>query len=968
MSDTGFDLTSTTQVASLGLELRQYRHAATGARHYHFDCADSNNAFMVAFPTLPEDSTGVAHILEHTTLCGSARYPVRDPFFNMLRRSLNTFMNAFTAPDSTAYPFATQNRKDFDNLLKVYLDAVFFPTLHPLDFAQEGWRLEREETAGPEAPGLAYHGVVYNEMKGAMSSPMAQLWQHLHAAVFPDVIYRHNSGGDPLAIPALTHDALKAFHARHYHPGNAVFMTYGSFPEADHQRAMGELVLARYARPPGEIVSPLQARFSAPRALTAVYDVDAVEPRTTHIVWAWMMGEAADPDAFIDAQVLQSILLEHSASPLRHLLETTELADAPSELCGVDDSGRQLVFMCGVEGSEAMHADALEAAVLGVLDKVAAEGMSAAALDAIVDRLEMAQRDIGSSGSFPFGLALMQRVLPAALYHRDPAPLLELTPAIERLRLAITEPHYVRALLERTLLGNAHRTRVVMAPDAGKRERDERSERERLVALGRAMSESDFAALDTASLALEERQALVDDPDILPSLTLADVPAAALSPAPQVSVHDGVEVSAFSCAANGVFRVQVVYALPQLAAADLALVPLMTEYLTELGHGRDDYLAVQEHRALLGSFSAHAVTRTRLDDVGDVRGWLVVAGKGLARKRDLLIDEVGGLLAGVRFDEVERLRELLMQARAEAEQSITDRGHLLALMTAARGFSPGAMLDELWDGPSAIRLLKELGNAQATDAAIADVFAGFERIRRALLNAPRRVLLIGDASVLEGAAERSAQLRGTASGDFAAFSPHVPESGKDAVNGWLVNTQVNFCAKAYAAVPEDTPDAPVLAVLGRYLSDGFLHGEIREKGGAYGAGASYDPDSCTFRFYSYRDPRASATLADFDRALTWLAEERDPRRLEESILGTIRALDQPRPPTGEAERAFFNSLYGRSDAFRQRFRERVLAVTHADLRRVAGRYLGPDGARAAVVASAASESEFGADGIVFERL
>ncbi len=967
MSDTGFALISTTPVASLGLELRQYRHHATGARHYHFDCADSNNAFMVAFPTLPDDSTGVAHILEHTTLCGSARYPVRDPFFNMLRRSLNTFMNAFTAPDSTAYPFATQNRKDFDNLLKVYLDAVFFPTLHPLDFAQEGWRLERADAAESDAPALTYHGVVYNEMKGAMSSPMAQLWQHLHAAVFPDVIYRHNSGGDPLTIPALTHAALKAFHARHYHPGNAVFMTYGNFPEAEHQRHMAELVLARHVRPPGEIIAPLQTPFSAPRSVNASYDVDTLEPRSTHIVWAWMMGEAADPDAFIDAQVLQSILLEHSASPLRHLLETTELADAPSELCGVDDSGRQLVFMCGVEGSEEAHVEALETAVLGVLDKVAVEGSSVAALDAIVDRLEMAQRDIGSSGSFPFGLALMQRVLPAALYHRDPAPLLELTPAIERLRRAIAEPGYVRELMQRTVLGNAHRARVVMVPETGLRARDDDSERDRLVAIERAMSQADLAELDAATQALEARQALVDDPDILPCLTLADVPAGGTSPSPQITTHAGVEVSEFACAANGVFRVQAAYALPQLPLTDLALVPLLTEYLLELGHGDDEYLAIQERRARLGAFSAHAVTRTRLDDATSVRGWLVVAGKGLARKRDLVIDEVGSLLAGVRFDESDRLRELLMQARAEAEQSITDRGHLLALMTAARGYSPGAMLDELWDGPSAIRLLKALGSAQTTATAIADVFSAFERIRQAVLAAPRQVLLIGDANMLDGAAARCAVFGGVA-GQHTAFAPSVAADGRDDVNGWLVNSQVNFCARAYAAVPEESPDAPILAVLGRYLSDGFLHGEIREKGGAYGAGASYDPDSCTFRFYSYRDPRASATLADFDRALDWLADEHDARRLEESILGTIRALDQPRPPTGEAERAFFNRLYNRSDVFRERFRARVLAVTHADLQRVTARYLEPSTARTAVVASSASEREFAGDGIIFARL
>ena len=201
MSKPEFELTATTEISSLGIQLRQYQHAASGARHLHFACNDSNNAFMVVLPTLPQDSSGAAHILEHTTLCGSQRYPVRDPFFMMLRRSLNTFMNAFTSSDSTAYPFATQNRKDFDNLLKVYLDAVFFPNLHPLDFAQEGWRLELTEEGTDHSLPLEFHGVVYNEMKGAMSAPLAQLYHHLHAAMFPDTVYRHTVAASRSLFP-----------------------------------------------------------------------------------------------------------------------------------------------------------------------------------------------------------------------------------------------------------------------------------------------------------------------------------------------------------------------------------------------------------------------------------------------------------------------------------------------------------------------------------------------------------------------------------------------------------------------------------------------------------------------------------------------------------------------------------------------------------------------------------------------
>ena len=963
MSKPDFDLISTTAIESLGLELRQYQHAASGARHLHFACADANNAFMVVLPTLPQDSSGVAHILEHTTLCGSQRYPVRDPFFMMLRRSLNTFMNAFTSSDSTAYPFATQNRKDFDNLLKVYLDAVFFPNLHPLDFAQEGWRVELAEDNTAPTPRLEYHGVVYNEMKGAMSAPISQLYHHLHAALFPDTVYRHNSGGEPLAIPSLTHAALRAFHSRHYHPGNAVFMTYGSFPEAEHQRHIADLVLRQFERPAELVMSPLQAPFPAARDIETSYGAEDEVEQATHIVWAWLLGEAAEPDDVVQAHLLSSILLEHSASPLRQYLETTELANAPSELCGVDDSARQLVFVCGVEGSERDHAAALEQGLLDVIAAVARDGVDVATLDAVLDRIEMAQRDIGG-GSYPFGLQLMGRVMAAAMYRRDPARLLELERVLEGLRREIREPGFVARLLRRCLLDNPHRVRVLMVPDTHKAERDEALEQDRLAQLARGLTAADREQLIAQSVALRERQARIDDPDILPCVTLADVPAPSPAPRARIERLNGVDVHNYDCAANGIFRMQLVYDLPHLSAAELRVLPLMTEYLTELGQGSEDYLAVQSRRALSGSFGTNTMARAPIAG-GDLHGWFVITGKGLARKRDAVINIVNEMLDGVRFDETERLRELLMQSRAEAEQSLTERGHQLAVISAASSYSTAAALDDLWDGPRAHRILKDLAGADDS-AALNELFGLFEAIRSKLRHAPRRVALFGDAAVLEGAPARAAEVGAPLMPVCAPFVADI--EGHASNNAWLINSQVNFVAKAYGAVPEDHADAPLLAVLGRYLQDGFLHGEIREKGGAYGSGANYDADSATFRFMSYRDPRALATLQDFDRALTWFAADDDKQRLEEAILGTIRALDQPRSPAGEAERAFTNALYGRDDAFRQRFRARVLAADHPSLRAVAARYLDPARGQLGVVCSSTAVADFEGAELNFAKL
>jgi Zn-dependent M16 (insulinase) family peptidase len=525
MNQHGFELLERRHIATLNLEFQAWRHAATGARHYHLACDDDNNAFMVSFPTIPRDSTGVAHILEHTTLCGSQRYPVRDPFFMMLRRSLNTFMNAFTSSDSTAYPFATRNRKDFDNLLQVYLDAVFFPRLDALDFAQEGCRVDFADGEHPEQ-GLVYKGVVYNEMKGAMSSPISQLWHHLQADLFPQTTYRYNSGGDPAEIPSLTHQALRDFHARHYHPTQSVFMTYGCFDPIEHQAKFASLALDRFTPVAETIVSQLQPPLPAPRSRVVHYAVDDAEDEAqgTHIVWGWLLGETGDPRAMLEAHILSGILLEHSASPLRHFLETTELARAPSELCGIDDSARQLAFYCGVEGSDPVHAQALEQGIFGVLERVARDGVEAAVVEAALDRIEMAQRDVGGDG-YPYGLQLMSRVMPGAMYRRDPAALLDIDPLLAALRTEAARPGFARELIERNLRANGHRVQVIMTPDRGKRDAERRAEQARLVALHARLTPAEQDEIRAAAAALAVHQARQDDPDILPRITLADVPA-----------------------------------------------------------------------------------------------------------------------------------------------------------------------------------------------------------------------------------------------------------------------------------------------------------------------------------------------------------------------------------------------------------------------------------------------------------
>jgi Zn-dependent M16 (insulinase) family peptidase len=330
----------------------------------------------------------------------------------------------------------------------------------------------------------------------------------------------------------------------------------------------------------------------------------------------------------------------------------------------------------------------------------------------------------------------------------------------------------------------------------------------------------------------------------------------------------------------------------------------------------------------------------------------------LNRKRDELVDNLFEVLDAVRFDEDSRILDLLAQSRLDAEASITDRGHVLAMQGAARSLSRGGLLDDLWEGPSGIRHIQAVGRAtESGKSALHGLIRSFTGVKEKLLAAPARMLVVGEDGVNAEVMRHlgTLQPRSSSPTGFEMFALNEPQRQPNCA--WVTNTQVNFCAKAFPAVTEGHADAPALAVLARYLSDGFLHPAIREKGGAYGAGAQYDVDSASFRFFSYRDPRLEETLADFDRSRAWLAGHEEPQRLEESILGVIRNLDHPRSPAGSAIYAFYDELDGRTPAVREAFREAVLAMTLGDVRRVAEQYLDPAQGTTGVVTHAGQRAD-----------
>ncbi|WP_151751663.1 insulinase family protein [Acinetobacter bereziniae] len=949
-----FQLVRQHHVEALDILVSEYKHKVTGAMHYHLATDHDENVFLVAFRTQPMDSKGEAHILEHTALCGSEKFPVRDPFFLMIRRSLNTFMNAFTAADWTAYPFATQNKKDFQNLLEVYMDAAFAANLNPLDFAQEGIRIELEDGQP------VYKGVVFNEMKGAMSSPSDQLYHQLAHHLFPKTTYHYNSGGDPKDIPDLSYDELVTFYKSHYHPSNAIFMTFGDQSAYHLQEQFEKLALSKFTK--GEtIYSKEEQRLTAPIEVQETYAVDAedLKDKTYHIL-SWLLPKTSDVKLRLGMRLVEGILLENSASPLRHYLETCGYAQSTGPIMGVDDSNYEMTFYCGVQGSNPEHAEAFRQGVLNILQDVASKPIDKDMVDAILHQIELHQREISGDGT-PYGLTLILNGLGSAIHHNDPIHAWDVDTVIAEVKEELKDPMWLSNLIQVHLLDNPHRVQMTLVPDANKSALEAQEEKARLAKIGAALTDADKAEIIAQTEALKVRQETPDDLDLLPKVGLEDIPAELPIVQGQLReiICNGIDtpLNLYHAGTNGIYYQQVLIQIPDQIVKS-PYFNLLSVLMGEVGAGEYDYLQLQQlQTAVSGGLGMGASLRSKTDDKGQISAWLTLTTKSLTDRFDAI-----GLLKlafeQLRFDEKDRIIELLQQRKTRWASRLSGSGHSYAMQIASRQMSALAKRDYDNTGLGALNWLGDLVAKIENDEVAYDEFIEeLKSIQRGLMLAPKQFLLVCEEHHSERLVEEVQIVWDKLSVDQApVYLSKVEQDDSHADQAWLIQANVQFCASAYQAVEVSHPDAAPLMVLAGYLRNGFLHSAIREKGGAYGGGASYDGNACAFRFYSYRDPRLAETFQDFEASLDWLLnKEQHAYQLEEAILGLVSSMDKPGSPAGEAITACYALLHGRTPAFRKQLRERLLNVTIDDLKRVTQTYLVEQKPVKAVVAPVAKK-------------
>jgi len=917
-----FELKESKKIELLDVDAQIYKHSKFNTQHIHLDADNDEKVFMVAFRTIPEDSTGVAHILEHTSLCGSEKYPVRDPFFMMIRRSLNSFMNAFTSSDWTAYPFATQNNKDFKNLLDVYVDSAFFPRLDPLDFSQEGHRLEIDSEDK-----LEIKGVVFNEMKGAMSSPTDQLWHGMSKHLFEETTYHHNSGGDPEKIIDLTHADLVAFHQRHYHPSNATFFTFGNVSIEDVHAHLEENVFQKFTPSSEQLIIKPAKVFTNPVYASGTYQPLPGDEKNHHVVISWLLGDSHNPLNLLEKYFLSNILFDNSASPLRKALERSKLGKAPSPFMGIEPSNKEIVFMAGLEGVEKDKAKQVEELILVTLEKLVSDGVPKDLVNSSLHQLEISQREV-SSGGMPYGLQLMLGCMNACIHHDDPISMLDLDTSFKKLKSLISKKGYLEELIRNSLIKNQHRLNYELKPDPKFNEKLEDFFSSNLKLRENSLTNDEKKEINDLANALKARQEAEDDVEILPKVTKKDIPLVREYTSESFALDNR---SVYEVGTNGLIYSDFLFPCANLTSQELLFSSLYTFVLTEIGQKTSSYEEIQALQSSItgginASFKMHMSDQKEQGEL-----FLKISSKALEVNFDSMEKLVLNTLENARFDEENRLLDLFNMFIARNEESLNQNGHILAMNSAASSLNTFSATSYQMSGMQMLNKSKEtisnIKNISETKIMI-DIL---KSIHSKVLKDPYKVFTACSPKALQDLSKKFKNVQSDAMQNLV--------KPIDEQIAWITGSQVCYCAEAYQGVSRNHPDAATLSVLATVLRNGFLHTAIREKGGAYGAGATNDTSTNTFKFFSYRDPKCAETFSAFTQAIEWSKTNITDQHLEEAILGVVSSIDKPLSPVGEAKNDFNLNLDGFSTEERLEMRQRVINCTIEDLIRVTKKYL-----------------------------
>jgi len=921
----GFESLWVREIPELKARAEKFRHVGTGTDLLSLVSEDENKVFGITFRTPPADSTGIAHILEHSVLCGSRKYPVKEPFVELLKSSLKTFLNAMTYPDKTCYPVASQNVKDFYNLVDVYLDAVFYPRLTPFVFQQEGWHYELDNPADP----LSYKGVVFNEMKGAYSSPDTLLAEYSQQSLFPANPYGFDSGGDPKKIPNLTFEQFKAFHEKYYHPSNARVFFYGNDEPEERLRLVNDY-LKDFHRLPVDSAIPLQPRFQESLRFTRAFPSGGGSLKAMFTL-NWLLDETHRIEQNLGFHMLEYMLLGMPGSPLRKALMDSRLGEDIAGV-GLGSELRQMYFSTGLKGIAPERADDVEALILSTLSRLVQEGIHPHTVEAAQNTIEFILRE-NNTGSYPRGLVLMLRSLTTWLYDEDPLALVAFEAPLEALkRTTSASPSYFESLIDRYFLHNVHRTSLLLKPDPDLGKELDRTEKERLLQARSSMTPSGLQKIATDTAALKAIQETPDPPQalaLIPSLKLSDLERLNKSIPLTLTQEKGCDLLYHDLFTSGIVYLDIgfnLYALPEKA---LPYVPLFSRALLEMGTDDEDFVSLTQRISRKTGGIRPSLFASAVMDSQQGSAWLFLRGKAMFKQTRDLLEIFRDVLLKVRLDNRERFLQMVLEAKARLEENLVPSGHHVVSTRLRALFSEADWAEEQMKGISQLFFLRTL--SKGVEENWPEVLRALQEVRTLLIN--RSALLVnatagaGDWDSIQPTVE-----------EFLDALPSLPFQRKlwspkpiADFEGMTLPAQVNYVGKGVNLYAQGYRYHGATHVITRYLRNAWLWEKIRLQGGAYGAFCSFDKHSGALTFVSYRDPNLLKTLEAFDGSAQFLKDLKiGDDELVKGIIGTIGDIDQYQLPDAKGYTSMVRHLTKENEDRRQKMRDEILGATKKD--------------------------------------
>lgn len=949
----GFMVRKVTPLKNLRSVAYELEHLKSGARLLHVHNTDAENLFCIGFRTPPRDDTGLPHILEHSVLAGSKRFPVKDPFVELVKSSMATFINAMTYSDKTVYPVSSNVKKDFYNLATVYCDAVFHPRLTENTFKQEGHHLELAVPNGKNGKngngqkkdnGKIDHktsmplvkGIVYNEMKGAYSEADAYVDNQMQKALFPDTPYGKDSGGDPEKIPDLTYQDFKRFYKDLYHPSNSFIFLYGDIPTEEHL-AFLKKELDGYSRRKIDTAIPRQKRWKKEKVLRKPYPVgpkDSTKGKT-FLTMAWIAGSGTEPLDVLSLSVLDYAMLGNAAAPLRKALIDSKLGEDLSE-SGFAAGMLESTFSLGLKGSEASRLGKFRKLVFSTLEKLASGGLPKDKIEAAFQQISYKYLEIQSM----FPLWQMDRAYATWIYGADPLAFLRADELLDELkRRYAADPDYFGRLIRERLIENPHRVVMTAVPDRKMQSRKDAKFAQRMKKLKSKLKVRDLVRIEKEAKTLEALQGKPNPPEALatlPQLKVSDLPPkprhipTAVEPLP-----NGVPVLRNDVFSNGVSYLHIDVDLAGLPDELYQYLSLYSDTVAKMGAAGQDWVKISERAAAhTGGIRFYAYVNSHVSEPSRSmrRGRFTM--KFLDEKADHALAVFRDLFLEADPRDAARLKDVLLQTKSAHRSSLVSGGLDMAVRHAARGFGREARLAEVLGGLPQTRLVERL--CEKFDAEQPALSESLTRVRDFMRSRSRvTASFTGSDAVyakfrkaLEG---WTCQMRDEAV--QAAEEPFKPEpTGRR--EGLAAPMEVAYCTQVLPAPHISHADSPVLVVASRLLSLGYMWEEVRVKGGAYGGGAAYNGVDRTWQFYSYRDPWITRTYATFRGLIEHVKNAKWTQTdIGRAIIGTAKHGERPIRPAEATNNALWRHVNGDTPELREQRHTAYMKVTPESAKR-----------------------------------